>query len=275
MPMKALSITLILIFSSPIWALDSIEFYDIYRYDLVSKMSKKLPQGRCIDFKKHFLWSLEWVGKHSGQSDWKHKRRTVIGARSFCKASPHVPVCDSLESFILLKKKSVEDSKREDAFEDFYRIEVAQRVTRKDLVNISYIDKVLKAQKEDSEQRVQVGNCRENTEAVLSMKFYEVITAKFADGDDSLAAKMMYKYDGVLDGGDVRTDLDEMNDLCHYETRAAKKLLLSEYTSSIKNGCLESLRKSGLSLYDNKQVYCSGKTPLACALFKKVPKDRK
>ena len=63
--------------------------------------------------------------------------KSILEVRLFCKKNRNVSICDSLENLISLYEKSEKDSQREESFEDYYRIELAQSVTHSNLVNLS------------------------------------------------------------------------------------------------------------------------------------------
>lgn len=250
---------------------EDISFYDLYSYDLMSKMKGKLAKGKCIDIKKHFLSSIKWVGFHDRGSEWKHKTRTVKEAISFCKSNKDVPLCDSLDDLISLNQRALKDKKREDSLHDHKMLEVIHSISRKDLVTLSFIDKT----RSEKMGETSIGSCLEGREAYLSFKFFDVLTSKIYEGDDSLATRVIYKYEGMRDSNKIDySEMDEVNDMCLAGMKEAKELLLSEYTHSIKSGCLASLAKQGLSIYDKKEIYCSGKTPLACSLYSRAPASK-
>ena len=234
-------------------------------------MEKNLAKGQCIDLKKHYLNSRTFAFLDKDKS--VNPLSTCMPAEKaiqFCKDNTDVEICDSMDSLIGKHKSLSPKTKYKDSFEYSNKRRIISSVSNPDFglpKSYEYYLNILEAESKSSD-------CLLDKEFEVAVKYTAVLTEKIL-GDNGISSKASDLLESSYDIAEGETwDEEVLTDLqadCELEALEAVTYLHKHYTSSIKQSCLSELSQKGLSIYDKKEIYCGGKTPLACTLSKRAP----
>ena len=239
--MKLLTILFALFIASFAWGAETVSFEELYKFDLMKKMMTPITKGQCIDLKEHFENSRGFIlgtGKMSYHEN-RSKKLSRSEALKICKDNLSIkrkgaliPICESLEELLDLKREYAELNKARKPL----LISLGREVS-----NLSYF-------MGKSTTKPFLKDCRQSVEYSSVSKLHRIMIAKFLS-DNGIAQKVIYKYDGHLDGGDVGEDwVNDLQDDCVAEMKYVQVLLGKEMDRMIKGKCLSELASKGLIL---------------------------
>ncbi|MFT6070207.1 MAG: hypothetical protein ACJAT2_001940 [Bacteriovoracaceae bacterium] len=256
---------------------DEVCFKSLYMLDLMKKMETKLAKGQCIDLKKHYLRSkaFAFLGRNTDANE--NPISTCMPARKaiqFCKDNPEVEICDSMDRLVSKHRSLSPKVKYKDSFEYSNKKNIISLISNPDFGTPKNYEYYLNILEEDSKSE----DCLLGKEFEIAAKYTAILTERII-GDNGLSHKATDLLEGSYDiGKSEKWDEEVLSDLqedCEKEALEVVANLHKHYTSSIKQSCLGDLAKKGLSIYDKKEIYCGGETPLACTLYKRAPASLK
>lgn len=244
-------------------ASDEITFAELFGFSVFKDLNQSIPEGKCFDVGSYFRRSVTFAGTKARTNEFDDAAKTKIEAQMFCKANKVNPMCNHLEEFIKLNKESQFHAEYD--WRDFARYHLINSLTKNRFKSINDLFNY------EKNMATSLSGCRETEEFRMKLKYGDVASAILMEGDNSLSSKMRHKYHSGLDDfepGSISREMQDIEEHCSDEIKAASLELFSIYEDGVKSRCLNDIAKDGLSIYDQDKVYCGGKTPFACRFYK-------